>query len=294
MKRLLVIGCGDIARHALPLWLPHYRVAALLRSQDAQIASAGVQTFVGDLDRPESLVQLAGCADIVAHLAPPAGVGTGDQRTRNLIAALEAGAMLPRRFVYVSTSGVYGDCAGERVDESRRINPQTERARRRADAEIALSRWGEARGVEVLVLRVPGIYSAARLPLERLRKGTPALREQDDVHTGHIHAEDLAAIVTAALDRGASGPYNACDDSEIRMGDWFDLVADRAGLPRPPRVSRAEAKQLVPPDLLSFMSESRRLVNRRIKESLGVRLRYPTVHDGVPSLRFEPRGALAT
>ena len=157
-----------------------------------------------------------------------------------------------------------------------------------------LGQWGAARGVEVLVLRVPGIYAADRLPLEHLRMGTPVLRNEDDVHTSHIHAEDLAAIVTAALDRGASGPYNACDDSEIRMGDWFDLIADRVGLRRPPRVSRAEAQRLIPPAMLSFMSESRRLVNRRIKESLGVRLRYPTVHDGVPGLRIEPRGALAT
>jgi nucleoside-diphosphate-sugar epimerase len=191
--------------------------------------------------------------------------------------------------VYISTSGVYGDCGGARVDESRPVNPGTERGARRVDAERAMTEWGERAGVKVTILRVPGIYAADRLPVERLKRGTPVLRAEDDVYTNHVHAEDLAAICVRAL--GADAPpgiYNASDDSEMKMGDWFDLVADRFGLPRPPRVSRTEAARAISPTLLSFMSESRRLVNRRMKEALGIRLRYPTVLDGVP------RGAAAT
>jgi nucleoside-diphosphate-sugar epimerase len=282
MKRLLVIGCGDVARRALPAWLARYRVSALLRTPEAKLASAGVQVIRGDLDRPETLGALASGADLVAHLAPPSEGGACDQRTRNLVAALEAGAMLPQRIVYVSTSGVYGDCAGERVDESRATNPQTERASRRVDAETVLRQWGLRRGLAVLLLRAPGIYAADRLPLELLRRGTPVLRAAEDSYTNHIHAEDLAAIVSAALERGTPGAYNACDDGEMKMGDWFDLVADRSGLPRPVRVSRAEAQKLVPTRLLSFMNESRRLLNRRMKEELGVQLRYPTAFEGVP------------
>ncbi|MGC2519086.1 MAG: SDR family NAD(P)-dependent oxidoreductase, partial [Burkholderiales bacterium] len=152
-----------------------------------------------------------------------------------------------------------------------------------ADAERALMEWGERDGIEVVILRVPGIYASDRLPLERLRRGAPALRAEEDGYTNHIHADDLAAILVAALESPrARGAYNASDDSRMKMGDWFDLVADRAGLARPQRVSRVEAARVVAPELLSFMDESRRLVNRRMKEELGVRLRYPTVADGVP------------
>src|SRR5882672_863947 len=201
-----------------------------------------------------------------------------------LSASAKSGAMLPRRFVYLSTSGVYGDCAGVRVDETRAPRPRTERARRRLDGEQAVSEWGARESVETVILRVPGIYAADRLPLDHLARGTPVLRREDDVYTNHIHADDLAAIVAAALHAAhASGTYNASDDSAIRMGDWLDLVADRAGLARPRRVSRAEASRVVPADLLSFMSESRRLANERLKSELGVRLRYPTVADGLAS-----------
>jgi nucleoside-diphosphate-sugar epimerase len=193
--------------------------------------------------------------------------------------------MLPRRFVYLSTSGVYGDCSGERVDETRAPHPRTERARRRLDAEQVVSDWGAREGAETVILRVPGIYAADRLPLAQLARSTPVLRREDDVYTNHIHADDLAAIVVTALHAArASGTYNASDDSVIKMGDWLDLVADRSGLARPPRVSRAEAVRVVPADLLSFMSESRRLSNERLKSELGVRLRYPTVADGLASM----------
>lgn len=284
MERLLIIGCGDIARRALPELRSRYRVTALVRSREPALAASGVELIEGDLDRPESLVPLAGRAERVAHLAPPAGDGSVDVRTRNLIAALAPrgrGAMLPQRFLYLSTSGVYGDCAGEWVDEGRPPRPGTDRARRRLDAERAIGDWGERNEVQVVMLRVPGIYAPGRLPLDRLIRGTPALAAEEDVYTNHIHADDLAAIVVAALQAGR-GIYNASDDGPMKMGDFFDLVADRAGLPRPPRVSRDEAGRRVPRELFSFMSESRRLVNKRMREELGVRLRYPTVADGVP------------
>lgn len=298
MERLLIIGCGDIARRALPELRSRYRVTALVRSREpaldhpAGFAGApplqggDIEVIEGDLDKAESLAPLAGRAERIAHLAPPAGSGSVDVRTRNLIAALAPrgrGAMLPQRFLYLSTSGVYGDCAGEWVDEGRPPRPMTDRARRRLDAERAIGDWGERNQVEVVILRVPGIYASDRLPLDRLVRGTPALAAEEDVYTNHIHADDLAAIVVGVLERGAArGIYNASDDGPMKMGDFFDLVADRAGLARPPRVSRDQVAGRVPKELLSFMSESRRLVNQRMKAELGVRLRYPTVADGVP------------
>ena len=284
-KRLLIVGCGDVCRRALARWLERYDVAALSRRSDEALAARGVRLYVGDLDRPETLGPLAGAADLIVHSAPPPDTGPRDTRTRALVAALDrsrdGGGMLPQRLVYISTSGVYGDCAGDYVDESRPLNPQTGRAARRADAEAVLGAWCRERGVALAVLRAPGIYAADRLPVERIRRGTPVLSPEDDVYTNHIHAEDLATIVDAALSAG-SGAYNASDDGEMKMGEYFDLVADRMGLPRPPRVRRADAAGRIHPELLSFMSESRRLVNRRMKAELSVRLRYPTVHEGVP------------
>jgi len=282
VEPLLILGAGDIARRALPALALRYAVAALVRGDPGPLAGRGVRTLAGDLDRPGSLAALAGTAALVLHAAPPAETGARDTRTRNLVAALSGARMLPRRLVYLSTSGVYGDCGGARVDESRPLAPQTERARRRVDAEQALREWGAERGVEIVILRVPGIYAADRLPLERLREGMPVLRADEDVYTNHVHADDLADICVRALAHDAPpGVYNASDDTELRMGDYFDLVADRHGLARPPRVSRADAEAWVPPMLFSFMRESRRLVNRRMKEALGVRLRYPTVFEGV-------------
>ncbi len=161
------------------------------------------------------------------------------------------------------------------------INSRSPEALEATAAEIRA-----ATGVKVSVLRAPGIYAADRLPVERLRRGTPALRDEDDVFTNHIHAEDLAAICVAALERaGAGGIYNASDDSALKMAAYFDLVAERAGLPPPVRISRAQARQQLNPVLLSFMSESRRLINTKMKNELGVVLRYPTVYAGVPDMR---------
>jgi len=268
MERLLIVGFGDIARRAAPRLGRRFQIAPLSRASGF------------DLDRPASL-SLAP-ARALLHCAPPPDRGAADTRTANLLAALEKGRILPARIVYVSTSGVYGDCAGARVDESRPPAPKTERARRRLDAETRLVQWAGKRGIALVVLRVPGIYAADRLPLERLRARTPVLRSEDDVYTSHIHAEDLAAILCRALDDDApAGVYNAADDTEMKMGDWFDLVADVRDLARPPRVSRERARESIPAAMLSFMEESRRLDNTRLKNVLGASLRYPTVHEGL-------------
>jgi nucleoside-diphosphate-sugar epimerase len=284
MERLLIVGCGDIARRVIPLLDGRFEVQALIRdaAQSSELRRLGVLPLIGDLDRPHSLVKLGGSADIVLHCAPPPASGTADPRTVNLIRALSRAHILPWGIVYLSTSGVYGDRRGAKIDESATPAPQTDRARRRLDAETRLTRWGRAHCVAVSILRVPGIYAADRLPLARLAKGTPALNTEDDVYTNHIHADDLARAVVAAIERdGPLRAYNICDDSEIRMGDWFDLVADRVGMPRPPRIARNAAQGMIASDLLSFMSESRRLDNARMKQELGVKLLYPDVRAGL-------------
>ena len=284
MQNLLIVGCGDVARRTLLRLLGHYRVFALLRdpAQCVFWRAMGVLPIVADLDRPVSLRRIAGLAEIVLHFAPPPGDGTGDARMRKFLAALSLAKSLPQRLIYVSTSGVYGDCAGARIDETCPARPITPRARRRVDAERQLRRFGRQNKVRVSILRAPGIYAQDRLPLERLQKGVCALRAEDDVYTNHIHANDLAMLVCAALRYGrANRCYNATDDSEMKMAEYFDLVADRFSLPRVPRISRGEAQTQMSPLQLSFMSESRRLGNQRIKNELRAQLRYPQIEDGV-------------
>jgi nucleoside-diphosphate-sugar epimerase len=287
MRRLLIIGCGDVAQRAVPLLRLRYRIYALTRNPQHvhTLRAQGLVPIVGDLDDAASLHGLAGIAHDVLHCAPPPSGGCRDTRTAHLIAALAKAKSLPQHFVYISTSGVYGDCAGAWVDETRPLRPATARAERRVDAERRLRDWGRRSQVRICVLRAPGIYSEQRLPLERLREGTPALVPEQDSYTNHIHADDLARMAVSALSHGFPGRmYNACDDSMLKTGDYFDLVADRYGLPRPPRVSRDEAGRRIAPNLLSFMSESRRLSNHRIKRELRLRLRYPTVREGIAAL----------
>lgn len=280
MRRLLIVGCGDVALRAAPLLRRRYRLYGLARSPEhcARLRAHGIAPIPGDLDSRRSLFRLAGLAHEVLYLAPPPARGPGDPRIARLLTALARRRSLPRCLLYISTTGVYGDCHGDLVRETRQVAPQTDRARRRVCAERLLRAFGRRTGVSVPLLRVPGIYAADRLPLERLKKGTPALRPDEDACTNHIHADDLGAICAAALRLGRPGrAYHVCDDSNIKMGDYFDLVADALGLPRPPRISRVEAAARLPPELLSFMGESRRLANDRMKTELRVRLRYPTV-----------------
>lgn len=282
MRRLLIVGCGDVVRRVLPELVRRWRVYALVREPEAALRALGVVQIRGDLDRPATLRRLGGLAQAVLHSAPPSDTADSDLRTRRLIAALRRAGSLPRRLVYIGTSGVYGDCRGARVAETRRLNPRTARGRRRADAERQLRAFGRESDCRVSILRAPGIYAADRLPLDRLRRGDPVLNRDEDSYTNHIHAEDLGRACVAALERGgANRCYNASDDSDIPMGDWFDRLADAFALPRPPRVARTEAQKVLPPVMLSFMSESRRLDNTRLKRELGLVLRYPTVDAGI-------------
>lgn len=283
MKRLLIVGCGDVAMRAIPLLARRYRVFALIRNPGhlEKLRALGVMPVTGDLDHRTRLARIGGLADAVLHFAPPANSGARDTRTRNLLGALSRGTP-PGRLVYISTSDVYGDCGGERVSETHTLNPQTARALRRANAEKQIRNWAKRNRVNASILRVPGIYAANRLPLARLRTDAPLITQAEDSYSNHIHADDLARIGIAALRHGkACRSYHASDDSNLKMGGYFDAVADAFDLPRPPRLTRAEIQHLVSPALWSFMNESRRLSNTRMKRELKVRLRYPTVADGL-------------
>jgi nucleoside-diphosphate-sugar epimerase len=295
MRRLLIVGCGDVALRMVPLLHGRFRVYALTHTKARRktLRALGITPLCGDLDDAGSLGRLAGLPHDVLHFAPPPSGGATDLRTANLIRALRKARSIPQRLVYISTSGVYGDCAGEVVAESRPAHPQTDRARRRLDAERRLRAWGRASGVSVMILRVPGIYAADRLPLARLEARTPALAGADDPYTNHVHAEDLARIVFAALARGRSQrAYNASDGAWMKMGDYFDLVAESFGLPLTPRITPAEARIRIPESQLSFMRESRRLCNVRMCRELRLQLHYPSATHGIRAAALGVRAAV--
>ena len=279
MIRVLLIGCGDIALRTADLLRGKVRLYGLTRRHDeiSKLRGRGIVPIIGDLDRYHSLERLRTAPFAVLHFAPPPTEGRDDPRTARLVAALTKARIIPQRFVYISTTGVYGDCAGARVDETHPRKPQTPRAKRRVAAEDRLRSWARRYGVRLSLLRAPGIYAQTRLPLDRIRQGAPVLRAEDDVFTNHIHADDLARAAVAALFRGKPNrAYNICDDAELKLGSWLDTVADAFHLPRPPRVSWEEAEVRIAPMLLSFMSESRRLTNTRMKRELRLRLEFPT------------------
>ncbi len=288
-ERVLIIGCGDVGQRAAKKLVGRNRVVALTSSpsKQADLRGQGITPVLGNLDVPETLQRLAGWATRVLHLAPPpsdrVGEWSTDPRTLNLVRALKKRS-LPRSLVYGSTSGVYGDCQGQWVSESQPVKPHTPRAMRRVDAENVVRFLGRS-GVRTTILRIPGIYAPDRpngTPRERLLKGTPVLLAQDDVYTNHIHSDDLARACVAALWRGKpQRVFHVSDDTHLKMGDYFDAAADLMGLKRPPRVPRSQAQESLPLMLLSFMSESRRLRNDRLKKELRVPLKYPNVQAGL-------------
>jgi len=285
-ERVLLVGCGDIGLRVARELGPRVRLLALTSqaSRVAALRALGITPLVGNLDKPASLKRLSGLATRVVHMAPPPDSGSQDTRTRALLQVLRRRSAV-QSLVYGSTSGVYGDCQGEVVTEHRAVNAATARAQRRIDAEQRIRHFGRAGAVRVNTLRIPGIYAPNReggTPRGRLLKGTPVLQASDDVYTNHIHADDLARASIAALWRGRPARvYNVNDDTCLKMGDYFDLAADLYGLPRPQRVPRATANAQLPLMLLSFMGESRRMDNTRLKTELRVALRYATVAQGL-------------
>ncbi len=289
--RILIVGCGDVGLRLAALLRPRARVLALSSSPERVplLRAAGIVPLLGNLDQPDSLWRLRALAARVVMLAPPPAQGDTDPRSRRLALVLRS-AMIggaprrgPLRVVYASTSGVYGDCAGALVPETRTPRPATARARRRLDAEAHWRALGRA-GASVSVLRVPGIYDAhARSPRERLRRGLPVLRREQDVFTSHIHADDLARALWAAVLRGAAQRiYHVCDDTRMLAGDYLELAAELLGEASPPRLSREQLERSELSSMArSFLSESRRLDNTRMHAELGVRLHHPDVRSGL-------------
>jgi nucleoside-diphosphate-sugar epimerase len=287
---VLIIGCGDIGRRVAALCLARGEaVVGVVRSPDQATAleRAGIQALRADLDQ-DPLPPLPSSAAGVLYLAPPPEQGSTDFRMGRVLNCFAAQGQ-PRRLVYLSTSGVYGDCRGAWVDETRPPHPQEERSRRRLDAERQAHEWSRRNGVELVILRVAGIYGPDRLPLARIRQGLPLVRAEEAPFTNRIHEDDLSRICLAAMDLPVAGElFNVSDGQPGTMADYFDRVADLAGLRRPPKIPLAQAAARLSPGMLSYMRESRRLDNRKLRERLGIELLYPNLEQGLAAC-FPPR-----
>jgi nucleoside-diphosphate-sugar epimerase len=280
-----IVGCGDIGtRVALAYAAEGEQVSGFVRTQQSveRLRDAGIDACQIDLDQPLVAMDKID-ARLLFYFAPPPPCGEVDSRVGHLIDQLRQGA-LPRRVVYLSTTGVYGDCQGEWVDETRPPDPLADRAKRRLDAEQRWLAWSKRSGCAVVILRVAGIYGPGKLPLERLRSGQPMVAETDAPITNHIHSLDLVRIARIAMQRGASREiYNVCDGTPEPMTRYFYQVADFFGLPRPPVISLEEAQQRLSPGMLSYLKESRRLSNHKLLKELGVELDYPELRKGLPA-----------
>ena len=284
--RVLIVGCGDVGLRVAGLLKASSRLMALTSSSQRvqTLQRSGITPMLGDLDKPHTLRRLAGVATHVVHMAPPPLEGHTDPRTRALVLALRLRS-LPSAVVYGSTTGVYGDCQGEWIDETRRLQPLSARAQRRVDAQDWVNFLGKSGYPRTQVLRIPGIYALDReggTPRERLLRGTPVLQAQEDVYTNHIHADDLARATVLAMWRGKPlRPMNVCDQANMKMGDYMDSVAAMWGLAKPPRISREQANLQLSPMVMSFLNESRRIRADRMTQELRLRLHYPTVLEGL-------------
>jgi nucleoside-diphosphate-sugar epimerase len=282
---MLIIGCGYIGRAlGARRLLAGDAVSGVVFTLESslQLRKIGINPLALDLDQGVEQLPLEG-EDRIFYLAPPPDAGVRDNRMGLFLGALRKQRLTPR-IVYVSTTGVYGDCRGELVDENRPVQATTDRARRRLDAELKLMEWGLQGEGELVILRVAGIYGPGRLPLARLRQGLPMIRESEAPWSNRIHADDLVTVCEAAMERGGDGEiYNVSDGTPGNMAEYYNLVADLAGLRRPPVISRAEAQTELPATMLSYLKESRRIDNRKMIHDLGVTLKYPTLREGLPA-----------
>jgi len=282
MPDFVIVGCGYVGERLARALTGTVSAMTGSAGRAARLRESGIAALACDLDQltTDAPLPIETRGSVLIYLAPPPGSGPADRRLRRTLAAL---AGKPSRIVYMSTTGVYGDAAGATIDEARQPRPTTARSLARLDAETAVREFCEARGIDWVVLRVPGIYGPGRLPLERLRRGDPVVVEEQSGPGNRIHVDDLVRVCAAAatLPVAANRLYNVGDGNHASSTAYFNLVALLAGLPRPPAVSREEAESRLPPATWSFLADSRRVDTTRMREELGVEIRYADLEEGI-------------
>jgi len=286
-KHIVIVGCGDIGQRVAKIWKNQGKsVFGLARSEDSlnTLRQQHIHAVSADLDNAESLSDLDARLtkeSLLYYFAPPPAKGVKDTRMHNFLKNM-ANKNLPAQFVYISTSGVYGDQQGQLINEQTPVNPQVDRAKRRYHAEQQLQKWAKKHGVALTILRVGGIYGPGRLPLQRLKDEIPMLHENLAPLTNRIHADDLAQVCVAAANKKAAGQiYNVSDGSDSNMTEYFNTIADACGLKRPPLVDWDEAEKTISKGMLSYLKESRKMDNSKMMNELDIELIYPTLKDGL-------------
>ncbi len=286
-KHIVIVGCGDIGLRVAKIWKNLGKsIFGVVRSESSleYLRQQHIHAISADLSKPDTLIELAPQLTqhaLVYYFAPPPTKGTQDTSMRNFLTHFTPDS-LPAHLVYISTSGVYGDQHGELIDENTPTKPQVDRAKRRYHAEEQLRQWSENTSVPITILRVGGIYGAARLPLKRIKDQIPMLHEDLAPLTNRIHEDDLAQICVAAAQKKSYGEiYNVNDGSNSNMTEYFNTIADAFDLPRPPLVDWDEAEKTISEGMLSYLKESRRMDNTKMINELEIKLIYPTLKDGL-------------
>lgn len=232
------------------------------------------------LDLDQTISNTLNCTDRdIYYFAPPSTTDNNDHRIDNFLQHCHAN--VPRRIIYISTSGVYGNCNGEWVDETRPIAATTQRAKRRVYAEQSLTRFCTQNNCEYFILRVGGIYGTERLPIQRLPQ-LKVICPEEAPYSNRIHISDLANICHSAMKSELGNEImNVADGHPTSMTDYFYQIADLAGLPRPECVPMSRASDELSPGMLSFINESRRLSIEKMQSLLNVQLKFPTLTLGL-------------
>jgi nucleoside-diphosphate-sugar epimerase len=280
MPPITIIGCGYVGtRLAMQIRQQAPSVLGVVRSEASarHLQDLGISARAVDLDTAPSP---AVGGHWVFYFAPPATSGEGDQRIGHWLHSLAM--QKPAKIVLISTTGVYGDCGGRWITETAALNPQTERASRRIDAERQLQQWCDTRQVPCSIVRVPGIYGPRRLPRARLEQGLPVLAEAESPYSNRIHVDDLVrTCLSAAANNDFTGVVHVSDGQPSTMTDYFNRVADALGLPRPQQISREEARKILSGEMLSYLAESKRLDITRMRTELGVEPDYADLDQGL-------------
>ncbi|MEY3219997.1 MAG: hypothetical protein RIT27_1354 [Pseudomonadota bacterium] len=277
---IFIVGCGYVGQSVVRYFLDREMpVWALTRGNAALLQQLGIQTVMGDLDKPETLKNLPIQRDtLVFYFAPPPNQGVTDPRLPNFLGAL---TQLPEKLILISTTGVYGDCQGAWITEDQPLNPQADRAKRRVDAENTLKNSA----LNWTILRVAGIYGAGKLPIERLQKGVPVLAEDQSPFSNRIYLEDLVTVCGVAAEKAAARTiYHLSDGNPTTMTDYFNQVADALKLPRPPEIRANTAKDQLSPEMRSYLAESKRLNIQKARSELGFNPQFPHLTTGLAHL----------
>jgi len=286
LRQVTIIGCGDLGEVVAQIWYSRgVPVNVVLQNMEraTQLSEKDFNVTLCNLDK-DNLAKIPVHKNRVYYFAPPVQNGHEDCRFERWLASLDFDNC-PKKIVYISTTGVYGDCQGAWVDEQSLTNPQTDRAKRRLDAEHKLQQWARQHIVPVVVLRVAGIYGPDRLPIAAIQRKQPVVRKEEAPYSNRIHADDLAQVCVAAmLKPDAHGIYNVCDGQETTMAEYYQKVARLLGCDPLPEISWEQAQRVFSPVMLSYLSESRRVRNEKMLRELKVKLRYPTLQQGLEAM----------